>query len=57
LAANLILTAEVACRGGHWLFLNFVYPKPYALNNDGGNLIGILDSLHKDRIRQGKEKS
>ncbi len=55
LAADLILTAEVAYINGHWIFVNFVYPRPYALDNYGGNLIGILDSLHKDRIKQGKE--
>ena len=56
LSANLILTAEVAYIHGHWIFENFVYPRPYALHNYGGNLLGILDSLHKDRIKQGYEK-
>jgi len=56
LSANLILTAEVAYVHGHWIFENLVYPRPYALDNYGGNLLGILDSLRKDRIKQGYEK-
>lgn len=56
LAADVILTAEVAYINGHWIFMNFIYPRPYALDNYGGNLLSILDSLHKDRIKQGKEK-
>lgn len=56
LSTNLILTAEIDYIHGHWIFENFVYPRPYALDNYGGNLLGILDSLHKDRIKQGYEK-
>jgi hypothetical protein len=53
LAAELVVTAEVAKIGGHWEFINFVYPKA-----DGGrNLLDVLKGLKKERIKAGYEKA
>ena len=61
LASKIILTAEVAKMNGHFIFVNFVYPKTDGYINgymqDGNNLLSVLDSLRKDRIKQGIEKS
>jgi len=56
LASEIILTAEVTKMNGHFAFVNFIYPKTNGYINgymqDGSNLLGVLDSLHKDRIKQ-----
>jgi hypothetical protein len=53
LAAELVVTAEVAKINGQWEFINFIYPKA-----DGGrNLLDILKGLKKDRVKWGYEKT
>jgi hypothetical protein len=45
----------------HYVFINFIYPKTdghiNGYMNDGSNLLGVLDSLHRGRIKQGIEKN
>ncbi|MES2276909.1 MAG: hypothetical protein V4592_12855 [Bacteroidota bacterium] len=56
LASKLVLTAEVVKMNGHFVFDNFIYPKTGGYIRDGNNLLNVLDSLHKDRVRRGIEK-
>jgi hypothetical protein len=49
-SAELVATAEVAKIAGNWVFINFFYPTGYGYG-DGGDLLGKLDSLKKDRIK------
>ncbi|HTE00305.1 MAG TPA: hypothetical protein VK668_13525 [Mucilaginibacter sp.] len=43
LDAELLLVAEVVKVNGHWVFMNFIYPKRH------DNLLMVLRSLRKDR--------
>jgi hypothetical protein len=52
LAAKLITSAEVIQRNGNFVFSNFIYPKIQGHKSD--NLLSMLDSLHKDRVKHGR---
>jgi hypothetical protein len=52
LAADLVTTAEVTNINGHWVFVNFIYPKA----DGGGNLLDLLAGMKKDRAKWGKKE-
>jgi len=54
LASKLVATVEVIKKEGQFVFKNILYPKTNEYNR-GTNLLAVLDSLQKDRLKNGRE--
>jgi hypothetical protein len=52
LATEVVIIAEVINVKGKWIFKNFIYPGKVQTN-----LLDILKDMHKERIKEGYEKS